>query len=50
MDTKFTLSVQTMVAAGTGQASLIGMWYALQGEIEEAKQKFLELITENMSK
>ena len=38
MDTKFTLSVQTMVAAGTGLASLIGMWYALQAEIEEAKE------------
>ena len=38
LDTKFTLSVQTMVAAGTGLASLIGMWYTLQGEIEEAKK------------
>jgi len=38
LDTKFTLSVQTMVAAGMGLASLIGMWYTLQGEIEEAKQ------------
>jgi hypothetical protein len=38
MDTKFTLSVQTMVAAGTGLASLIGMWYALQAEIQEAKE------------
>ena len=38
LDTKFTLSVQTMVAAGTGLASLIGMWYTLQGEIEEAKE------------
>ena len=38
LDTKFTLSVQTMVAAGTGLAYLIGMWYTLQGEIEEAKQ------------
>ena len=38
LDTKYTLSVQTMVAAGTGLASLIGMWYTLQGEIEEAKQ------------
>jgi flagellar motility protein MotE (MotC chaperone) len=27
-----------MVAAGTGLASLIGMWYALQAEIEEAKE------------
>lgn len=38
LDTKFTLSVQTMVGAGMGLASLIGMWYTLQGEIEEAKQ------------
>ena len=38
LDTKFTLSVQTMIAAGTGLASLIGMWYALQSEIEEAKE------------
>lgn len=38
LDTKFTLSVQTIVAAGMGLASLIGMWYTLQGEIEEAKQ------------
>ena len=36
LSTKFTLSVQTMVAAGTGLASLIGMWYALQAEIQEA--------------
>jgi hypothetical protein len=38
LDTKFTLSIQTMIAAGTGLASLIGMWYALQGEIQEAKE------------
>ena len=38
LNTKFTLSVQTMVAAGTGLASLIGMWYALQAEIQEAKE------------
>ena len=38
MNTKFTLSVQTMVGAGMGLASLIGMWYTLQGEIEEAKE------------
>jgi len=37
LDTKFTLSIQTMIGAGTGLASLIGMWYTLQGEIEEAK-------------
>jgi len=38
MDTKFTLSVQTMVGAGMGLASLIGMWYTLQGDIQEAKE------------
>ena len=38
LDTKLTLSVQTMIAAGTGLASLIGMWYALQSEIQEAKE------------
>ena len=38
LSTKFTLSIQTMIAAGTGLASLIGMWYALQAEIQEAKE------------
>ena len=31
---KFTLSIQTMVAAVTGLVSLLGMWYALQGDIQ----------------
>ncbi len=31
---KFTLSIQTMVAAITGLVSLIGMWYALQADIQ----------------
>ena len=44
LGTKFTLSVQTMVAAGTGLASLIGMWYTLQAEIEEAKRNDQELL------
>jgi len=30
LDTKFTLSVQTIIAAGTGLASLSGIWYTLQ--------------------
>ena len=37
-DTKFTMSIQTMVAIGTGIASLVGMLYMLIGEIEEAKE------------
>ena len=31
---KFTLSIQPMVAAITGLISLIGMWYALQADIQ----------------
>ena len=38
LNTKFTLSVQTMVAAGTCIASLVGMWYMLQADIQEAKE------------
>jgi len=37
-DTKFTLSIQTMIGAGTGIASLVGMWYMLQADIQEAKE------------
>ena len=37
-DTKFTLSIQTMIGAGMGIASLVGMWYMLQSDIQEAKQ------------
>jgi len=37
-DTKFSMSIQTMVAIGTAIASLVGMYYMLIGEIEEAKQ------------
>ena len=36
--TKFTLSVQTIIAAATGIASLVGMWYMLQADIQEAKE------------
>ena len=37
-DTKFTLSIQTMIGAGAGIASLVGMWYMLQSDIQEAKE------------
>jgi len=37
-----------MVGAGMGLASLIGMWYTLQGEIQEAKElPSLESLYEN---
>jgi uncharacterized protein YutE (UPF0331/DUF86 family) len=37
-DTKFTLSIQTIIGIGMGIASLVGMYYMLIGEIEEAKE------------
>ena len=37
-DSKFTLSLQTMIGAGMGIASLVGMWYMLQSDIQEAKE------------
>ena len=36
-DTKFQVSVKTLIAIGVGLATLIGMYYTLQEEIEEAK-------------
>ena len=48
LNTKFTLSVQTMIAAGTGIASLVGMLYMLQADIQEAKElPNLESLYEN---
>ena len=37
-DSKFTLSLQTMIGASMGIASLVGMWYMLQADIQEAKE------------
>ncbi len=37
-DTKFTMSIGTMIGVGTAIASVVGMYYMLIGEIEEAKQ------------
>ena len=36
-DTKFQISIKTMVAIGVALATLIGMYYTLQEEIDEAK-------------
>ena len=38
LNTKCTLSVQTLIGAATGIASLVGMWYMLQADIQEAKE------------
>ena len=37
-DTKFNISIQTMIGASMGIASLVGMWYMLQADIQEAKE------------
>jgi|TARA_B100000029_G_C16955766_1_gene734340 hypothetical protein len=36
-DTKFQLSIKSLVGIAIGLATLIGMWFALQEDIEEAK-------------
>ena len=36
-ETGFVLSVKTMIAIGFGMATIIGMWFALQADIAEAK-------------
>ena len=37
-DTAFKLSVKTMIAVGFAMATIIGMWFALQADIAEAKE------------
>ena len=36
-DSKFEVSIKTLVGIVAGLSSLIGMWFALQADIEEAK-------------
>ena len=37
-DTKFNISIQTMIGAAFGISSLVGMWYMLQSDIQEARE------------
>ena len=37
-DTGFTISVKTMIAIGFAMATIIGMWFALQADIAEARE------------
>ena len=37
-DTGFNVSIKTLIGIGVGIATVVGMWYALQSDIEEAKQ------------
>ena len=37
-DTSFKVSIKTLIAIGFAMATIIGMWFALQADIEEAKE------------
>ena len=37
-NTSFKVSIQTLIGIGFAMATLIGMWFTLQADIEEAKQ------------
>ena len=37
-DTSFKVSIKTLIAIGFGIATVVGMWFALQADIEEAKE------------
>lgn len=37
-DSKFSLSIQTMISAAVGIATLVGFYYMMMGEIQEAKE------------
>ena len=37
-DTGFNVSIKTLLAIGFAMATIIGMWFALQADIAEAKE------------
>ena len=37
-DTGFNVSIKTLIAIGFAMATIIGMWFALQADIAEAKE------------
>ena len=37
-NTGFNISIKTMIAVGFAMATIIGMWFALQADIAEAKK------------
>jgi hypothetical protein len=43
-DTKVTLDLKTIGMLAVGIASLVGMWFALQADIQEAKELPLPVI------
>ena len=37
-NTSFNVSIKTLIGIGFAMATIIGMWFALQADIEEAKE------------
>ena len=37
-ESKFEISLKTLIGIGVGLSTLIGMWFALQADIQEAKE------------
>ena len=37
-NTGFKISIKTLIAIGAAMATIIGMWFILQGDIAEAKE------------
>tara|TARA_B100000900_G_scaffold398377_1_gene399668 strand:+ start:200 stop:490 length:291 start_codon:yes stop_codon:yes gene_type:complete len=37
-NTSFNISIQTLIGIAFGIATVVGMWFALQSDIEEAKE------------
>ena len=37
-DTSFKVSIKTLIGIGFGIATVVGMWFALQADIAEAKE------------
>ena len=37
-ETGFKVSIKTLIGIGIGMATIIGMWFALQADIQEAKE------------
>jgi len=37
-DTSFKVSIKTLIAIGVAITTVVGMWFALQADIEEAKK------------
>ena len=37
-DTSFKVSIKTLIAIGVGITTVVGMWFTLQADIQEAKE------------